>query len=174
MIRIREATPEDAGRISRVRVDTWRSAYAGLIPRTHLDNLTYEEKEQFFRQLIRSKKENFFVAEQEPGQVVGFASCGPERDGNQVYRGEIYAIYVLEAYQRQGIGHMLTMAIAEKLLQDGYTSMLVWVLAANKYSHFYERLGGKKIGSKKYEITGSMLDLTAYGWTDLNTIIKPG
>lgn len=169
---IREATPEDAGGISRVRVDTWRSAYAGLVPRAHLDSLKYEEKEQFFRQLILSGKESFFVAEQEPGQVIGFASCGPEREGDPVYRGEMYAIYVLEAYQRQGIGHMLTMAIAEKLLRDGYTSMLVWVLAANKYSHFYECLGGKKIGSRKYEIAGSMLDLTAYGWTDLKAIIN--
>jgi ribosomal protein S18 acetylase RimI-like enzyme len=170
---VREATPEDAGGISRVRVDTWRSAYAGLVPQAHLDGLSYEEKEQFFRQLIQSKNECFFVAEQEPGQVIGFASCGPERDGNPVYRGEMYAIYVLEAYQRQGIGHLLAIAIAEKLLHDGYTSMLVWVLGGNKYSRFYECMGGRKICAKKYEISGATLDLTAYGWTDLKDILKP-
>ena len=94
------------------------------------------------------------------GQVIGFASCGPERDGNPTYRGEMYAIYVLQAYQRDGVGHMLARAVAEQLQHDGYTSMLVWVLAGNKYSRFYERMGGIRI-DRKYDTRDPYL--VAYG-----------
>src|SRR6266542_4172074 len=37
--RIRRATVEDAAAIARVRVDTWRSAYRGILPDELLDGL---------------------------------------------------------------------------------------------------------------------------------------
>ena len=41
------------------------------------------------------------------------------------------AIYILEAYQGQGVGTNLVKTLAEKLSQSGLKSMLVWVLADN-------------------------------------------
>ena len=38
-IRIREANPADAGPMARVHVDTWRTAYAGILPAGHLEGL---------------------------------------------------------------------------------------------------------------------------------------
>ena len=60
--------------------------------------------------------------------VVGFADGGPERGGDPVYCGELYAISILDTYQRQGIGRCLTQAVAERLLRAGFRSMLLWVL----------------------------------------------
>lgn len=167
---VREAKPQDAGRISRVRVDTWRTTYAGIVPDAYLNDLSYEEKERFFKQLIEEKNESFFIAEKAPGDIIGFASCGPERDGDPIYKGEMYAICVLQAYQHRGVGRQLTEAVVDRLMHNGFSSMLVWVLADNKYHRFYERLGGQKVASRKYDIGGISLDLVAYGWPDIAKI----
>ena len=45
-----------------------------------------------------------YVAENDAGEIVGFACGGPERSGDPVYTGELYGIYVLPEYHRRGIG----------------------------------------------------------------------
>ena len=54
-------------------------------------------------------KDNHFiyVAENEAGQIVGFADGGPERARDMTFKGELYAIYILNDYQRQGVGRHL-------------------------------------------------------------------
>ena len=107
-----------------------------------------------------------YVAEDQAGQIIGFADGGPERTSNPIYKGELYAIYILEAYQRQGIGCRLTLSIAERLRVLGLHSMLVWVLVDNPAYRFYEALGGQKLHGKQIEVGGVTLNEVAYGWTD--------
>ncbi len=71
------------------------------------------------------------VVETPAGSVVGFAHGGPERRGAEDYRGDLYALYLLAAYQRQGLGRQLTGAVVKRLLLHGVSSLLVWVFAAN-------------------------------------------
>ncbi len=54
---------------------------------------------------IKEGKTSIIVVEAERGRIVGFAVGGPERSGNPVYKGELYAIYIIEEYQQQGIGN---------------------------------------------------------------------
>ncbi|WP_366941807.1 GNAT family N-acetyltransferase [uncultured Nostoc sp.] len=63
------------------------------------------------------------------GQIVGFVNGGQNRTGDRIYQGELYAIYIMEKYQRQGLGYRLISTVATRLLQSGISSMLVWVLA---------------------------------------------
>jgi len=42
-MRIREASVEDASAIARVAVDTWKTAYRGIIDDNYLNSLSYEE-----------------------------------------------------------------------------------------------------------------------------------
>ena len=37
----REARPEDLPDMARIRVDTWKAAYRGIVPDAYLDSLTY-------------------------------------------------------------------------------------------------------------------------------------
>ena len=69
------------------------------------------------------------------------AHSGPERSGNTVYRGELYAIYLLAAYQRQGLGQQLARAVVNGLLQHDLSSMLVWVLAAESVPRILRNVG---------------------------------
>jgi GNAT superfamily N-acetyltransferase len=170
---IREAALADVAAIAKVHVDSWRTTYAGIVPEDHLAKQSYRRREQIWRNNLakRADHEFVYVAEDASGEVVGFAAGGPERAGDPVHRGEIYAIYVLKTFQRRGIGRQLSEAIAQRLLQTGYDSMLIWVLAKNPSRGFYERLGGELVSEKPIEIGAAKLTEVAYGWKDLRLLV---
>ncbi len=109
MMEIRVANPNDAVSIGRIHVETWRSTYEGIIPSDFLESLSYEQRADFWRDLISDPDATGFiyVADHAEDGVVGFASGGPIRDDNPDYEGELFAIYVIEDYQHEGIGHQL-------------------------------------------------------------------
>jgi len=171
---IREASPTDAAAIARVHVDSWRTTYAGIVPADYLANLSYARREQFWCGVFSTPPLSgcVYVAAQDTGEIVGFASGGPERSGDTVYRGELYAIYLLATYQRQGLGRRLTTAVVQRLLQCGLSSMLVWVLAANPGRAFYATLGGQQVDEKTTTIGATPLLEVAYGWPDLRELVQ--
>src|SRR6185312_11535769 len=103
---IRKAQLEDAVGIAKVHVDSWRTTYKGIVPDSFLDSLSYEKREQIWRSGIEAN--GVYIAEDESGRIVGFASGGAERTGKyEAYIGELYAIYLLEGQQGNGLGRML-------------------------------------------------------------------
>ena len=171
MEKIREARVEDAEGIARVHVDSWRTTYRGLMADEVLDGLSYERREQMWLRILSGDKNFTFVAEDEAGRIVGFIDGGLEREGDAVYKGELYAIYLLEEYQGSGLGRRLPRALVEKLIEAGFSTMLVWVLVTNPARHFYEALGGQLVKMKKDERDGYTLDEAAYGWLDIHAIL---
>ena len=99
-------------------------------------------------------------------------SGGPENTGDPTYKGELYAIYLLKAYQSQGTGRRLATTLVKRLLQEGITSMLLWTLPASPASRFYEALGGQQVKTIRSELGGVMLDEVTYGWTDFIIFMK--
>ncbi len=170
---IRRAFVEDAPGMARVHVDSWRTTYKGIVPDEVLANLSYEQREQMWRQGLSNpdRKTYEYVAKDERGRIVGFISGGPERDGNLIYKGELYAIYILKEAQHHGLGHRLTLTLVESLVQTGLYSMLVWMLADNPSRRFYESLGGKYVSTKQYEAGGRKLDEIGYGWEDIRMLL---
>jgi len=171
---IRPAQPDDAPSIARVHVESWRSTYKGLMPDETLANLSTERRESFWRDVISNHDaSNFvYVAEMDDGQVVGFASGGPERDGHPVYKGELYAIYLLQAYQGQGIGRVLVTQVARKLVETGHNNMLVWVLTGNAACHFYEAMGGKEVARKPLNLNDTKFEEIGYGYDDIRLLAQ--
>jgi GNAT superfamily N-acetyltransferase len=166
---IRAAQLADAAAIATVHVDSWRTTYAGILPDDYLANLSYAQREQLWRDILSTPTgaEFVYVAEDAGGNVIGFAAGGAERSGDAVYRGELYAMYLRDRYHRRGIGRHLTMAVVNRLLHEGASSMLVWVLAANPSRAFYEALGGQQVSEKSVTIGGVPCVEVAYGWLDL-------
>lgn len=180
-IRIRPACMEDAPNIARVHVRSWQTAYRGILPASFLDALEPSSREERWRERLRTPlEEGFtFVAEtvQAHGEIVGFASGGPERDGDAfdgvVYRGEIYALYLLQEHRRRGIGQRLVAASAEWLLAHDLKSIVIWALAENGPARaFYQGLGGVLIGNKTVTIGPSNLIDVAYGWPDGEELLR--
>lgn len=173
---IREAKLNDSAAIAKVHVDTWQATYRGIVPEAYIAKLSYKRrKSNWDNQLsISTEAESdyfVYVAENSTGKVIGFVDGGLERSNNSRYKCEIYAIYILKAYQRKGIGLSLVQQIASRLSQSGLTSMLVWVLADNPASQFYQAFGGQKIYQKLIEIEGIELEEIAYGWNDTKVLI---
>ena len=151
-----------------MHVDSWRSTYPGLMPDAYLSSLDATERAvRWERMLARAgRREMVYVAE-EAGQVIGFAAGGPERDGNPLFRGELYAIYLLQPAQGQGWGRALVSAVASHLLAWGMRNMLVWVLRDNRPARrFYEHLGGRYLSSRITEFEGVTVPEVSYGWPD--------
>jgi len=172
---IRKACLDDVPAMARVHVDTWRTAYQGIIPEATLASLSYEQREEGWKQILRSSGEKglcTYIAATSTGQIVGFARGGPERTGDTTYRGELEGVYILSQFQRQGIGRCLVRTVAQQLAQAGIDSMLVWVLSNNPARKFYEVLGGQQlIREKQREMGGVMLTEIAYGWTSMNILV---
>ena len=171
---IREARASDAASIAKVHVDSWRTTYANILPSELLDSLSYAERERLWSEVLSTHKERnvVYVAEDEEGVIAGFASGGPEREGDRIYRGELYTIYLLEQYQRRGIGRRLTLAVARRLLEQGIDSMLLWVLSDNPARKFYEDLGAKRIREKPLSLGGVEVIEVAYGWRNLKELVE--
>ena len=169
---IREATAADAPAIARVHVESWRTTYRGIVPDDVLANLSTARRAQFWVERLNKSDglEFAYVVEDDVGAVIGFASGGPEREGDPVYTGELYAIYLLAGQQGRGIGRRLARRVAERLAAMGHDAMLVWVLAENPARHFYATLGGVPVREKAITIGDASLTEVAFGWTDTRAL----
>jgi ribosomal protein S18 acetylase RimI-like enzyme len=174
VIVIRQATIDDAAGIAHVQVDCWRTTYAGLMPDDYLANLSYEEREAMWRRVHGPQSTSFvYVAEDEAGRIVGFVSGGPQRLDDLEYDGELHAIYILQEHQGKGIGRRLAETLAQRLAQEGYKSMILWVLKENASARgFYEALGGKLVREGRFEIDGVSVTEVAYGWPDILSLLE--
>ena len=169
-MRIRRALLSDAPGIARVDVESWRSTYVGLVPDDFLASYDYGERERARRTSLADESTATYVAERRRGGIVGFLSGGPARMDDMPYAGELYAIYLLEQHQRQGIGRRLVGELCTWLLSRGLTSMYVWVLKENPSRRFYESLGGVEFRRETMTIAGQELAEVAYGWDDISPL----
>jgi ribosomal protein S18 acetylase RimI-like enzyme len=163
---VRRATVEDAEAIERIRVETWRATYRGLLPDALIDQLQPNVERR--REHLRAPSALNFVAE-DGTEVVGYAFAGTERSHDREYPCEVYAIYVLPTAQGKGHGRALIRECASELAARGMTAMLIWVLRENQIGRgFYERLGGTPVREKPLEeFPGAEEHVeVAYGWKD--------
>lgn len=168
---VRPAVLEDAHAIANVHVRTWQTTYLHILPEEFLETLSVETREEMWKRFFTSSVQDsvLYVAEVD-GEVVAFANCGPKRDDYDDYDCELYAIYMLQEYQRKGIGRALIKAAAARLVKDGCKKMYVWVLERNPAIGFYEAIGGVKFDERPIDIDGTMVTEYAYGYDDLPKI----
>lgn len=169
---VRRAKAGDERGMAEVHIRSWKTTYRGIVSDHYLDSMKADEREELWRKGI--SKTEAFVAE-DKGEVAGFANGGPERSGDyQAYDGELYAIYLLEECQGKGAGRELVRQVAIALKKAGFRSLLVRVLRNNPSCHFYEALGGIRIGEEKIEIGGALHEEWVYGWPELNVLCDKG
>lgn len=165
---VREAELSDAFSIAKVNIDSWRNTYKGIIADEYLNNLNYEKREQAMKNiLINSTKDKkyVFVAEDNMDGVIGFVSCGKEREGDKNYKGELYAIYILKSYQNKGIGKLLLNRAMDKLKENNLFPMIIWVLEENLQAcNFYEQMNGRRYKEGYISIGNEEYNCVAYSF----------
>jgi GNAT superfamily N-acetyltransferase len=154
MVEIRELTESDIDAVAEVHVRAWRSGYAGIVPADVLDALD----PAVFAERRRSRPvppgAQTLVAIDD-ATIIGFATFGPYRlepgDRYDVSAGELYALYVDPAHQREGAGKLLLAAAKAGLARAGFPVLRLWVLTENHPARrFYEHLGLAPDGERHY------------------------
>jgi len=171
MVLIREARPEDAGRIAEIHVRAWQEAYRGIMPDDFLAGLSVPGREERWRETLArcdcsargdcgdpsSRGDRTVLVAEEGGVVAGWAIGGASRDADPPPRtAEVYAINIDPAAWRRGAGRLLMQHAAARFRRAGYERVTLWVLERNEAARrFYSTLGftcddtadGRKTGS---------------------------
>lgn len=172
-MKIRPAITADALAISKVHCASWQTTYKGIVSDSVLEKFIPENRAQGWIDIITNKPPYpLFVAEDDQEGIVGFCDGGPSRDKPAQFEGEIYAIYILENYQRQRIGRKLLVPVIESLLKHDLNSLHVWVLENNPHRNFYESLGGVNSGVKTLPIGGREYQIVSFGWPNLRSLYE--
>jgi len=173
---IRIATPQDVLAMATVNVETRRAKYVDIFPAELLARANPERiAERWMKNLFTEPNPpgSFGLVAEEAGEVIGFVMAGPARDTTPGASGEMYTLYVLPRYHRQGIGQGLMVEAACRLRQQGHSGFFLWVLTANLPSRtFYEGLGGIVVGQRIEDVKGYPLDETAYIWKDIDLFLS--
>lgn len=168
---LRQAVTADGPALRKLHAETWVETYPGLLPTRYLLRLTEERSRVDSPRANRHPASTLLVADDPRSGLIGYAEFGPQRVPSLPYSGEIYTLYVLQSYQRRGIGTALLGLAARKLRAGGVTSLLIWVLGANAAARaFYWRLGGKIVAERPMTFAGAPLIETAYGWADVASL----
>jgi GNAT superfamily N-acetyltransferase len=156
VVTVRRAEAADADAIGCIQVETWRAAYAGLLPEETVAGFDVAARQGMWREgLARAPRPGSatFVAESD-AEIVGFATvgaCASEQDC-----GELYAIYVHPSSWGTGAGRLLIERAEESLRHAGFTRALLWVLAGNaRAERFYDAAGWNRDGEKEDVFQGA-------------------
>ncbi|MGD6855094.1 N-acetyltransferase family protein [Bacillus infantis] len=173
-MKIRRAEDQDAEGIAKVHVETWRTAYRGIIDDEYLAALSLEKRTELWHRNIAIPGNIVLVAE-DNGRIVGFADGSQEETGEyEGFKGDVTCLYVLEEHQGTGLGKILLQELFQVFQKEGIRSAIVKVLKENDACSFYERTGARllkdaipiKIGS------GRELELCVYGWENFNAAFR--
>ncbi|MBS0319674.1 MAG: GNAT family N-acetyltransferase [Proteobacteria bacterium] len=168
-VTVRAATVDDAVAIARVRVESWRATYRGMIPQAYLDGMTVEASATLWGKILATAdaRTHTFVAEDAEG-VFGFSSGLVLAEPKQGFGSELAAVYLKPTYQRNGIGTRLVAAVAAALAKHGATDMITWVIAGNTAARrFYDALDAELVVEQPFEWDGMDLEEAGYGWRDI-------
>ena len=159
---IRSLRTNDAPAVAAVFHDSWRLAYDGLIPATHLNQIINRRTEAWWASPARGRERNL-VLEFE-GKVAGYAAFGAARSRSRAM-GEIYELYLGPIYQGVGLGEHLFEACRHQLDRAKCKGLLVWALAENtQATNFYWRRGGRPVASTVETLAGKKLEKIAFTW----------
>ena len=171
---MRRAQAADSAALARVQIDSWRSAYVGIVSDEYLAHFTYAEQAQDWREIFASNLNDvIYVAEAD--QVVGYAWARQGLGELPDYDAELLSMHLLPAWRRRGIGERLLSVVMSALEQRGVESLFLWTLEKNLPAHkFYEKLGGVRVGRRDAMIGDCPVVDIAYGWRDLKAHVAQG
>jgi len=152
-VSVRAATAEDVPEIARIQIDTWRTAYARLLPAAVLAAATPERAAaEWTAAVLRppSSRHRVLVARDQEW-TVGFVAFGPAEEdpyGDPPGTGVLHTLLVEPRWSRRGHGSRLLAAAVDHLRADGVTRAVVWLVEGDAAATtFYESAGWQRDGT---------------------------
>lgn len=140
MTGVRAAYPGDVAAVAQIQVRAWHEGYRDVIPAPALAAMTGPQATELWRERWAeavaappSKRHRLLVAVDD-GVIAGFAAHGPasEPDHDPATTGELLTLLVDPAHGRSGHGSRLLAATADHLREDGCTTAVTWLFAADE------------------------------------------
>lgn len=133
-VSVRAAVPEDATEIGRIQVDTWRSAYGGVLPAPVLDGLSAAAAAERWTAAIEAPPtpQHHVLVALEQHWRVGFTALGPAddlqaEDPDPEATLELAALIVEPRWGRRGHGSRLLAAAVDHARADGMARAVTWI-----------------------------------------------
>ncbi len=123
-VSVRPARPEDAERVARVQLSTWRTAYSELLPAAALD-VPEVQAAALWLGAVESppSREHRLLVAFERDELVGFAASGP---GEGDATAEVLTLLVEPRWGRRGHGSRLLAASVEHWRGWGASRARCW------------------------------------------------
>jgi GNAT superfamily N-acetyltransferase len=132
---VRPASATDVDEISRIQLETWRTAYAEVLPPAVLDGFQREAVQNAWRIAITappSDRHHVLVAHDHES-LVGFIASAPAAPDEHVAPStvEVTAMLVEPRWGRRGHGSRLLAAATDLARLHGFDTGILWVLEAD-------------------------------------------
>lgn len=141
-LEIVKAGIDDCKTIARILVNSWQTAYRGIMPDGLLDNISVQQREKGWQQHLSAGGEAYLL--RLFGEAVGLVEIADFRDNIEGFSGcgEVPVIYLLPEYYGVGLGSAL-MEFALVLFKDRCVENVgIWVLEKNiRAIAFYKKHG---------------------------------
>lgn len=133
-VSVRPARSDDAAEIGRIQVETWRTAYAEILPAAVLEQLSVSEAATAWAAAIErppTPRHHVLVALEQQWRV-GFVAVGPATDlepddPDPETTAAIATILVEPRWGRRGHGSRLLAAAIDHARSDGMTRAIAWI-----------------------------------------------
>ena len=144
---IRPARVGDGPAIARLHIESWQSAYRGLLPDEFLDHLGEDlprRSEWWDQQIVAAAERGIGQAVSETTEgLTGFVTFGPsESEPPEPEVGELYAIDVHPDAWGRGHGRALLSYAMDGLREAGYSAAVLWVLDSNARARRFDEIAG--------------------------------
>lgn len=156
---IRDAVAADIPALAALHVKVFNQTH-----RLTKNPPTIELRELQWREQFEANTDNWFclLMENPKRELIGFAKWMAYAHPSQpAYVSELNKIYLLNDYQRLGLGRRLFCAVIDRFISKGIHSMLLFGDATSRSNNFYDAMGGERLYTKNGEFHGG------YGWSDL-------
>lgn len=148
---IRKAVKEDSYNIAKLIVESWQTAYKGLIDDNYLNNLSVSDRViGWERNILNQNEDNHIYVYEEDNKILGVIRFGKPDEESSNYNSEIHVLYVEPSLKRNGIGTNLFNFAKNYFIEKNTTNMIIWCLKNNVPTiKFYEKMGGTIVDYRK-------------------------
>ncbi|HVQ07890.1 MAG TPA: GNAT family N-acetyltransferase [Allosphingosinicella sp.] len=169
-LQTKQAVATDAAALGRLHGKVWLETYRGLLPDAALTAISAGRRTEMWRRFLKAPErggsERAYLLLDE-GNLIGFASCGPQRQpalAGMGYSGELYAVYILKAFHGRSGGRFLCRASAADLVSRGHDRASVSTLSTNLAARrFFERLQATELDLREPPVFWNIAQ-TVLGW----------
>lgn len=157
-ITFRDAVAADIPALAELHVTTWNATY-----NTSQGPTIATRARQWTEIFAKENRRDFLlVLEDATGRLIGF-TWGIPHQGE--FEGQLSKIYLRWEYHGLGLGRRMMAETAQRFLDRGIHSFILFAELSNPTLGFYERMGGERLLDDRGQFGG------AYGWRDVRTLI---